>query len=231
MSIFNRGNDDGQSNNKEIILKSKSGLFLCDAEYYAYAFYPSLQNMVGESAVRNLIIPEGVAGFADSFCRSLTVVEQFSIPNTVKSIGSNWYTKEYCPNGADSEGVFADCRLPTVILPESLKLLGIFAFGNSEIDTLCLPANYRSWRCTKFRAMKGARVKHLFIPDVFSTAEIVRFNEGMKGRPDFSALIMRDIELGPSECTMVYREKEEGTLPQDFISLDAYGRIALGDSK
>lgn len=68
------------------------------------------------------------------------MLERFSLQEGLQSIGNN--THEIVAN--DAHCVFANCMLPAVAIPESVKELGIFAFGDTHIDCLQLPESLHS---------------------------------------------------------------------------------------
>ena len=136
-------------------LRSESGAFYIDNEGVVQRFEPSGDNPIMEEkveepqayygfvmkeSIRHLIVPEGVKGFRSEFMRGISVMERFSLPDGLLCIGNN--THEVVTNDADC--VFANCSLPTVIIPESVKELGSFAFGHTRIECLQLPESLHS---------------------------------------------------------------------------------------
>ena len=134
---------------KKRILESESGLFYLDKEGMLTDFKPSETNpiikekieepfayngYITKESISHLIIPKGVRGFADDFFRGITVTCRFELPEGLLFIGNSFHDNS-------SHGcVFSHCTLPDVRLPDSLKELGLFAFG---IKTLCLPKRWR----------------------------------------------------------------------------------------
>ncbi|MEZ3591322.1 MAG: leucine-rich repeat domain-containing protein [Muribaculaceae bacterium] len=103
-----------------------------------------------ENAVKSLIVPDGVKGFADEFLRGWAVTESFILPNTIKSIEGN-----------NIGCVFADCYLPEVKLPESTICLGTFAFGHAYIRKLVVPLSVKSEYRRQF---KDTTIEELYLP-------------------------------------------------------------------
>ncbi len=137
-------------------LSNESGVFQLDGAGCVLHFFPSPENVIGQNAVRTLIVPDGAVSFADGFCRGLTVTERFCLPDSLRALGPL--------RAAHSSGcVFANCRLPTVILPDHLDTLGIFAFGGSVIDALYLPRTL-PMPLTRLRTFKDARIRRLCLP-------------------------------------------------------------------
>lgn len=139
----------------ETALISESGTFYVDDGGIVLRFEPSEDNQIKEEkvdepqayygsvvekSIKHLIVPEGVKGFLSDFMRGIRVLERFSLPNGLLCIGNNTY--EVVTN--DAHCVFADCILPTVVVPESVKELGTFAFGHTCIECLQLPESLQS---------------------------------------------------------------------------------------
>ena len=135
------------------VLKSESGSFYVDKKSVAQRFEPAGGNpFIEEEAefndyytytthksIRTMIIPDGVKGFVSDFMRGVRVTERFELPEELISIGKNSFdidTEESC--------VFANCILPSVVIPQSVKEIGVFAFGHSHIDSLQLPVTLHS---------------------------------------------------------------------------------------
>ena len=88
--------------------------------------------------VRHLIIPSGVKSISAEFFRYGCVDEHIEFPDTLISIGE------------DAHGcAFANSCLPDVVIPDSLKNIGVFAFGHSVIKSVRFPLGLRceKWRC------------------------------------------------------------------------------------
>lgn len=152
-------------------VESQSGKFLVDKEGIALSFEPSKDNeLIIEDTefqknyyankisrtIRTFIVPEGVKGFVSEFMRHTRVIEKFKLPNSLLSIGNNSFdigNEIYC--------VFANCILPSVSIPESVKEIGNFAFGHSIIDTLQFPPSLRS---PYGRQFKDSHIGTLILP-------------------------------------------------------------------
>lgn len=159
-------NEYTNSYNSHKILKNESGVFECDDEGKLLRFYPDSQNLLDEAKVReiytfdkiyykpcihSLIIPEGVTALEHEFFRGGFIKNELVFPSTLTSIGSHY---EDC--------VFANTRLSKVILPNSLEMIGCFAFGNSIIEELVYPQKMFDY--PYLRQFKGTRIKHLSLP-------------------------------------------------------------------
>ena len=134
-------------------IKSESGAFYTDGNGIVLRFEPSENNPFVEEdteyndnytyntgkSIRTFVVPEGVKGFVSDFMREVRVLERFELPEGLQRIGSisiNIEEEEHC--------VFADCILPTVIIPQSIQEIGNFAFGHTHIESLQLPASLHS---------------------------------------------------------------------------------------
>lgn len=135
------------------ILTSVSGRFFVDENGFVQRFEPAENNPFidektelndnyihsTEKSIRTFIVPNGVKGFVSDFMRGVKVKERFELPEGLESIGNNSFD-----NNTEESCVFADCILPSVVIPQSVKEIGIFAFGHTRIDSLQLPAALRS---------------------------------------------------------------------------------------
>lgn len=155
---------------KKNILESESGLFCIDKDGMLTEFRPSednpiivtkkeepfaLNGYIEERSIRHLIIPKGVKGFADDVIRYLKVKERFELPDGLLYIGNSLHDKG--SNGC----VFAQCDLPSVKIPTTVKELGTFAFGHSHIGYLHIPSTIRSPYSRQF---KDAYIGTLCLP-------------------------------------------------------------------
>ena len=136
--------------NRPYFLESESGVFFLDEHGIVERFEPSIDNpfknertekgdIVTQRSIRSLIVPEGVKGFVSEFMRGVRVLERFELPNGLLSIGNNSFSIE-----DEQQCVFANCILPSVVIPETVQQIGNFAFGGSHIECLQLPATLRS---------------------------------------------------------------------------------------
>ena len=151
-------------------LESPSGKFLIDNNGITLSFEPSEDNdfIIEETesgelytyntykSIRTFVVPKGVTGFASEFMRGVRVTEKFEFPDGLLSIGDNSSDFEH-----GQHCVFADCILPSVVIPDSVKEIGEFAFGNSRIETLQIPAAL----CSPYgRQFKGSYIGTLRLP-------------------------------------------------------------------
>lgn len=138
---------------EERLLRSESGIFHIDDCGIVHRFEPSEENpfidektefrknysTITYKSIRTFVVPKGIKGFVSGFMRYTRVLERFELPDGLLSLGNNSFDINTACNC-----VFADCILPTVVIPESVKEIGIYAFGASHIDCLQLPATLNS---------------------------------------------------------------------------------------
>lgn len=153
-------------------IESSSGRFLVDNNGIALSFEPSKDNeyIIDETelntynqhhlnkSIKTLIVPKGVKGFASDFMRGVRVIEKFELPDGLLSIGNNSF---YFDFEHSQHCVFANCILPSVTIPDSVKEIGDFAFGASHIEALQLPSTLHS---PYGRQFKDSYIETLFLP-------------------------------------------------------------------
>lgn len=140
---------------------SESGKFLCN-NGIAVLFQPFQHNVVHQGgveldgmpreAVRTLIVPSGIKGFAPDFCTNLVVEDIFFLPDSVESIGND------SDNGYN---VFAGTVLPEVMIPESVKIIGKYAFCRSHIKKLVIREKTQS---PYLRQFKDSTIDKVYLP-------------------------------------------------------------------
>lgn len=148
--------------NNSVVYRNETGLYECNEHGMLMKYYPSVDNLLSEHIVRErytfrdsyyspcvkrMIIPEGVKSLRDEFFRGGLVENELILPSTLTSI-------EYC--------VLANTHLSKVVLPDSLEMIGGFAFGNSIIEELVYPRKMLDY--PYLRQFKGSRIKHLYLP-------------------------------------------------------------------
>ncbi len=147
-------------------LKSESGVFSCMGGEVD-SFTPASHNVIEggvdapetwgggmrhhEKAVRTLIVPSGVRSFSEVFLQYWAVTDLFILPDTIEAIGDE----------SHAGGAFANCFLPEVILPPSLRCIGKFAFGRSYIKRLVVRETTKS---PYLRQFKDSTIEQLYLP-------------------------------------------------------------------
>lgn len=152
-------------------INSESGSFLVNEYGIVQCFEPADDNpfideeieiensyiYTTQKSIRTFIMPEGVKGFCGDFMRYTRVLDRFELPEGLLSIGNNSFDYD-----SECNCVFANCILPSVVIPESLTEIGIFSFGHSHIDSLQLPKSLRS---PYGRQFKDSSIGTLLLPD------------------------------------------------------------------
>jgi hypothetical protein len=98
-------------------------------------------------SIHTFVVPKGVKGFVSDFMRNMHVIERFELPDGLLSIGNNTHDL----GDIDAHCVFADCILPEVVIPDSVKEVGSFAFGHSHIESLQLSESLQSPYSRQFK--------------------------------------------------------------------------------
>jgi len=123
--------------------QNESGTFFIDDEGVVQRFEPATHNPFFDDetevkanytfstykSIQSFVVPVGVKGFVSDFMRGVRVTGRFELPKDLESIGEN---------------CFANCILPSVVIPESVHEIGAFAFGHTHIERLKLPKSLNS---------------------------------------------------------------------------------------
>lgn len=143
-------------------LRNESGSFFVDSLGVLQSLCCSEENNADTCApeqtnkLYTLRIPEGVTVLKAEAFRNYTVRNALCLPDSLQLLG------------ADFGCAFANCDLPDVVLPESLKILGTFAFGGSSLRSLRLP-NTLHWGYA--RQFKESKIGTLYLSEAFRGEE------------------------------------------------------------
>jgi hypothetical protein len=151
-------------------IESSSGRFLVDNNGIALSFEPSEDNeyIIEETelntynqhhpnkSIKTLIVPKGIKGFASEFMRGVRVIEKLEFPDGLLSIGNNSFDFEH-----SQHCVFANCILPSVTIPDSVKEIGVLAFAYTNFETLQFPSAIHS---TYGRQFLNSNIGTLMLP-------------------------------------------------------------------
>lgn len=157
-----------QHSKNQAIMESESGYFYVDENGIAQRFILSEDNLCINESIRTFVAPEGIKGFRSDFLRGIRVIERFELPESLVRIGNNSFDSE-----SEETCVFANCILPTVVIPDNVREIGIFAFGHSYINTLQLPISIRS---PYGRQFKDSHINVLRLP--YDWKDSVELNRG-----------------------------------------------------
>lgn len=148
------------------ILKNETGLFECDEDGKLLSYYPSINVLMEKTEVRerytygdsyyrpcihSMIVPEGVTSFCREFFRGGMIEGDLVLPQTLKVIGT-----------VIDDCVFANSSIGRVILPNTIESIGVFAFGNSNIEELVYPDKIIELQYA--RQFKGTKINKLLLP-------------------------------------------------------------------
>ena len=135
-------------------LCNESGTFYVDKQGVLQDFCCSPENNADTCSPRDttklytLHIPEGVTVLKEEAFRDYTVLYKMTLPDSLRLMG----TGHGC--------VLAGCKLPNVVIPKTLRILGDYAFGHSSLRSLRLPEN-AAWDYA--RQFKGGEIGILYI--------------------------------------------------------------------
>lgn len=139
-------------------LTNDTGTYLVDSDGVLMDFVPTEGNIAASDhdsiqEVYWMHIPEGVTALFGGMVKLPNVCWELSFPKSLKHLGHN---------------VFERCRLPDVILPENLELLGCYAFGDGYIHSLTIPGSLReSYFLMHTRQFKGCSIAEIRMPAEF----------------------------------------------------------------
>ena len=150
------------------VLTSESGKFYCN-DGLVCRFEPSSYNESPDgidapqghghgmwhydTAVRTMIVPDGVRGFCDEFFMGGAVTDIFILPDSLESIGND---------SVDSIGcVFINCFLPEVVIPKNVRFIGKYCFGRSYIKKMVIR---KTNQAPYLRQFKDSTIEKLYLP-------------------------------------------------------------------
>ena len=150
----------------KMILKNETGLFECDEDGKLLSYYPSIKvlrdktevlerhahwrNSYNRPCIHSMIVPDGVTSFCQDFFRGGMIDGDLVLPKTLKMIGTDM-----------DDCVFANTYIGRIILPDSIETIGIFAFGNSEIEEFVYPD--KIIELPYLRQFKGTKINRLLL--------------------------------------------------------------------
>jgi len=137
-----------------IPLCNESGTFYVDRLGVLQSFCCSPENNADSCAPQEttklytLHIPEGVTVLKEDAFREYTILDKLTLPDSLRLMG----TGDGC--------VLTGCKLPDVVIPKTLQILGTYAFGHSSLRSLRLPEN-AAWGYA--RQFKGGEIGTLYL--------------------------------------------------------------------
>ena len=131
---------------------NETGTFTVDDSGVLREYRSSEANQVSEKVWRCVDIPEGVRVIPEWGFRECRILERLTLPASLRVISTG---------GA---GAFSWSSLPHVELPDTLKELGPYAFGGSEMRALRIPKGLHSIYNRQF---KESSIGTLYLPEGF----------------------------------------------------------------
>lgn len=169
-------------------LYSESGTFYVDKLGVLQDFCCSPENNAGNcdpcetKKLYTLHIPEGVTVLKEDAFRGYTVLYKMTLPDSLLLMG----TGHGC--------VLSDCRLPDVVIPGKLKILGTFAFGHSDMRSLRIPKELKSEYARQF---KHSSIGTLYLPEEFRCDGVpFGFCEKLENCGYIRSLLVNNVEIG-----------------------------------
>lgn len=133
------------------IIEDSSGVFRIAADGTLTKFVPHSPAKYGATPVESLIIPQGVTRIGTHALDFLRVTGQVRFPESLQTIGTEiWET-----------GI-SWCELPDVVIPQGVKEMTSFAFGNCRLRSLHLPPGISF---IGGRHFKGSHIGTLYLPE------------------------------------------------------------------
>ena len=135
-------------------ITNSSGSFCVDKQGVLQNFCCSLENNADTCSEHDtkklytLHIPEGVTVLKEDAFRDYTILHKMTLPDSLRLIGTGY------------GGVLADCSLPDVVIPETVQILGDYAFAHSSFRSLRLPEN-AAWKYA--RQFKQSTIGTLYL--------------------------------------------------------------------
>lgn len=151
--------------NQMMTYSNESGTFICKRkphtnEIVLVEFIPNTENLINKNdtriRIKQLHIPNEIQHFADEIFRWIEVTNEIVLLDGLLSIGDD---TEVGTIGC----IFANSILPEVVIPESVRSIGDFAFGKATIKRLELSGGITSRYGRQF---KNAHIETLRVPKV-----------------------------------------------------------------
>lgn len=171
-----------------IQLRNESGTFYVDKLGVLQAFRCSPENNADHCSepetkrLYKLHIPEGVTVLKEEAFRHYTVLEELTFPDSLMLMGTGYGC------------ALANCSLPDVVIPETLRILGTFAFGCSALRSLRLPEN-AAWEYA--RQFKGSQIGTLYLSQKYrEKSNDSGIHRSADGQGYLHSLLVNDIRIG-----------------------------------
>ena len=182
--------------------------------------------------IRRIILPDNITEFGEFAFYGLTL-ETINIPSSLRKLGKNCFDENrwlsvnplIIPEGVTEipTQCFESCyKLKKVVLPSTIKTIGIFAFFDSSVDDMNFPEGLDS---IGYLSMHGTRLTEVVLPKTIRTigneafADNVKLKrvvlpEGLTEIPDKFCCSCIELEqtVIPESVTKINKEAFEGCL-------------------
>ena len=137
--------------------------------------------------IRRIILPDNITEFGEFAFYGLTL-ETINIPSSLRKLGKNCFDENrwlsvnplIIPEGVTEipTQCFESCyKLKKVVLPSTIKTIGIFAFFDSSVDDMNFPEGLDS---IGYLSMHGARLTEVVLPKTIRTIGNEAFADNVK---------------------------------------------------
>lgn len=167
-------------------ITNETGTFTIDDNGVLKNYQSTEDNQIKENVWRCLDIPEGVRVIPEwAFCRC-HVQERLTFPKSLRVIS----TEGGC--------AFANSTLPHVELPETLEVLGDFAFGHSNMRSMRIPRGLKSKYARQF---KESAIGTLYLPEEFRADDTPcgfseKYEWGKEQYGYIRSMLVNNVEIG-----------------------------------
>ena len=167
-------------------ITNETGTFTIDDNGVLKYYQSTEDNQIQDNVWKCLDIPERVRVIPEDMFRWCHVQQRLTFPKSLQVIGAG----DGC--------AFANSTLPHVELPDTLKELGSFVFGNSTMDSLRIPRGLNSIYNRQF---KGARIGTLYLPIEFRCEQErlgfrEKFDYGQERCGYIRSMLVNNVEIG-----------------------------------
>ena len=137
--------------------------------------------------IRRIILPDNITEFGEFAFYGLTL-ETINIPSSLRKLGKNCFDENrwlsvnplIIPEGVTEipTQCFESCyKLKKVVLPSTIKTIGIFAFFDSSVDDMNFPEGLDS---IGYLSMHGTRLTEVVLPKTIRTIGNEAFADNVK---------------------------------------------------
>lgn len=167
-------------------ITNKTGTFTIDENGVLKEYQSTEVNQVAENVWHCLDIPEGVRVISEWAFRDCEILERLTFPKSLRMIS------------AGGAGAFSWSKLPHVELPETLEVLGDFAFGHSNMRSMRIPKGLKSEYGRQF---KESTIDILYLPEDFRAENThlgfcEKYEWGKEQYGYIRSMLVNNVEIG-----------------------------------